>query len=1244
MATQLAQRPARLLSAFALFLTLMLAPFAPAQENAGNAVQLSGTDYIRTTLWSHQIFNTESFAFEMWVYPTGPGVLIGEPDTANVTLWDIAFAELLQNGSVVVGVPGVPSFTAGTMPLNAWTHLVVTYNHNTSTLAAYINGAPAGSSVGSRNSPADIGRTSVYTLGRGGPRNLGPGGFFRGRIDEVRIWRIALSASDVAATWNRLRTTDATGLMAIWHFDTRVQNNPALSPDSRTAGDNPAWYVPDNQTMPLVTSTVPLQGPSPIVITQTANVAGSSATLRGTGNPQGIPMSVGFEWGPTVAYGNTTSLQSIGSGTSDVAFTAEISQLPPGEYHYRAFAISGDRVLRGNDQVLTIVGPTVATQPANVVGRDATLRGLGNPRGLPMSVHFQWGPTTSYGNTTPTQDIGSGTSDVAFNALLSDLAPGEYHFRAVGNTSAGVVYGADTTFNIVGASVTTLQPTVSDRTVTFRGTSNPHGFPAQVFFEWGPTLDYGSTTPSQAIGSGFSPVNFTETVSNLMPGTYNVRAVAMSENRRVNGENFTFTVAGATVQTQPAQASPGAAELRATVTTRGFPVSAYFEYGTTDFSNTTPLRAIPGSSTPTSFSEPLTNLPPGDYQARAAIVFGDSIIRGEVVRFSTRNKAVRLVGTDYIRTTTWSHQIFNNEDFTFEMWFKPISPGVLINEADTANTALWDYAFAEVFPGGILKAGAPGVPTFTVGNVTFGAWHHLTLVYDGAADLMTAYLDALPGVSSAGDRQTPAEIQRTSVYCLGRGGMSNLGLGNWFSGLFDEVRIWRRPLSAREVADNRTRTIDGPEPGLMGAWHFDSVGTPTHTSPDASGNSNHAWYVPEAATIPLETSDAPLAPDFRPLVAGFNVSNIFPGTIRLQGDITPRGADPTQVTVELLRGGVVEESVVRTLPAQGTTVRISDLFRDLEPGAQYSYRITASNTSGSRIVEGTFTATSWAGMAAQFVGSDFLRTATVLGSHFTSKTITIELWFYPTKAGVIVGENRSTTSGSERSIIEILASGSVEATFRGLTPITVGVANFNQWNHVALRYDETTQTMDGFLNGVKAANRTGQRSDTDLNQYFTFGRAAATRLGTGEFFGGMMDEIRIWSVARSDSDLTTGRSDLLLGGEAGLVLNWRLDTLANNTYQDSGPLDIDAVNVGTELVLSTAPVGYFTRRPTAQEFTTYLFAEPHSRVVLQYTSDFQTWTTVEQVTTPSSGVVRIQAAADPNVANRIYRLAPAPAP
>jgi hypothetical protein len=102
--------------------------------------------------------------------------------------------------------------------------------------------------------------------------------------------------------------------------------------------------------------------------------------------------------------------------------------------------------------------PSATTGGADVNGASATLSGSVNPNGVASSYYFELGTTANYGQQTPPQSAGSGSSAVSVSASLSGLAANAtFHYRlvAVGPNGAFSI-GADRTFTTSGAATTRL--------------------------------------------------------------------------------------------------------------------------------------------------------------------------------------------------------------------------------------------------------------------------------------------------------------------------------------------------------------------------------------------------------------------------------------------------------------------------------------------------------------------------------------------------------------------------------------------------------------------------------------------------------------------------------------------------------------------------------------------------------------------------------------------------------------------
>jgi len=82
--------------------------------------------------------------------------------------------------------------------------------------------------------------------------------------------------------------------------------------------------------------------------------------------------------------------------------------------------------------------------PTLLSATGAVLKDQVNPEGIGTTVSYRWGATNSYGNTTPSVNIGSGTSGVLVSATIS--APdtnSTYHYQVIMTGSTGTYYGPD---------------------------------------------------------------------------------------------------------------------------------------------------------------------------------------------------------------------------------------------------------------------------------------------------------------------------------------------------------------------------------------------------------------------------------------------------------------------------------------------------------------------------------------------------------------------------------------------------------------------------------------------------------------------------------------------------------------------------------------------------------------------------------------------------------------------------------
>ena len=197
----------------------------------------------------------------------------------------------------------------------------------------------------------------------------------------------------------------------------------------------------------------------------------------------------------------------------------------------------------GYDLVNAVLTTTAAT---NVTSTSAKLNGTVNPGGRTMTVHFEYGATTTYGSTT-TNSVHSGNTTQSVSANIAGLSPNTtYHFRVVGISDGETRYGHDRTFRTFTptgppVAATGAATNVASFSATLNGSVYPHGFTTTVHFQYGTTANYGFTTaPRTRTGNNYQ--NVFANLSGLSAHTrYHFRIVASNAGGIRYGTDRIFT-------------------------------------------------------------------------------------------------------------------------------------------------------------------------------------------------------------------------------------------------------------------------------------------------------------------------------------------------------------------------------------------------------------------------------------------------------------------------------------------------------------------------------------------------------------------------------------------------------------------------------------------------------------------------------------------------------------------------------
>jgi len=280
--------------------------------------------------------------------------------------------------------------------------------------------------------------------------------------------------------------------------------------------------------------------------TTTATLHGRLSSLGGYGT-----VDVSFQY-YTGAGAWTDNETTPVAKTVPCDFSADITTLAAATlYNFRVKATNGGGTAYSTGLTFTTSGysaPTMTTSAATLVTKTtAKIQGVTTADGgATVTVWFEWGTTTAFGETSGT--VGGQTSGSTMYMNLDGLTPNTlYYFRIVGSNSAGTAYGATLSFTTLPPDLPTVSTQaateVGSNTATLRGVlQTDGGANCDVQFQWYITGGSWSTATATGWQTGkMAGDSFSFSLSGLSIGnTYYVRAQAKNSTGTASGETQTF--------------------------------------------------------------------------------------------------------------------------------------------------------------------------------------------------------------------------------------------------------------------------------------------------------------------------------------------------------------------------------------------------------------------------------------------------------------------------------------------------------------------------------------------------------------------------------------------------------------------------------------------------------------------------------------------------------------------------------
>jgi hypothetical protein len=148
------------------------------------------------------------------------------------------------------------------------------------------------------------------------------------------------------------------------------------------------------------------------------------------------------------------------------------------------------------------------------------------------------------------------------------------------------------------------------------------------------------------------------------------------------------------------------------------------------------------------------------------------------------------------------------QNFTLSLWFKSGAPNQyqtsLFSKGATGYAIRYQYAYdsVEFYPGSVFARSRMKLPDF--------GWHHIAYTYDG--NNFKGFLDGILKINVGASIVLP---QNSDALVIG----SSTSSSGFVDGAMDELNIWNKALTKDELRSNMIRDLKA-QPGLMAVYHF----------------------------------------------------------------------------------------------------------------------------------------------------------------------------------------------------------------------------------------------------------------------------------------------------------------------------------------------------------------------------------------------------------------------------------------
>ncbi|MEM7101728.1 MAG: LamG-like jellyroll fold domain-containing protein, partial [Bacteroidota bacterium] len=526
------------------------------------------------------------------------------------------------------------------------------------------------------------------------------------------------------------------------------------------------------------------------------------------------------------------------------------------------------------------------------------------------------------------------------------------------------------------------------------------------------------------------------------------------------------------------------------------------------------------------------------------------------------NVGINLDGTnDYVAVNTITGIPILAADRTYEAWVQLTDPSLSEIIFDFGQNTAGGLGWTIFINSGNLALN-PGGGSSKVwdADLSDGEWHHIAVVLDGGTNLtdVDAYIDGVLVTPTINPSVFLNTIPLTQLFIGGNPAQ------NYLEGNIDEVRVWDVGRSAAEIAASYDQPLTGSESGLIVYLDFEQ-GTPCSnnvaqtTVTDLAGGNNPGTLTNFSNLAGLNPTPCISNYFVGAPINGFSLTNDFNNTSNANGDY-PIGTTTVTWTY------TTDNSSATC--SYDITVNQDPLPIIFCPSDISVFTGNGDCDRAVTVTQPTITDVCGNNAGLNFDGNnDFITIPSAPNLPEGSSARTFETWF---RLGSLSANTTFFSTGVNLGVNDwtIRYNGSsnqlVMETDAGNQIWTASISDAD-WHHVAISYpggvnSNAAAYLDGVALPVFFANASVPNTIVSKIR-------AGMRIDNNLAFNGDMDELRFWDVARSQTEIQNNMNNQFIGSETGLVLyydfnegnpcgnNSLITTVADNTpFGNSGNL------------------------------------------------------------------------------------------